>query len=95
MLGYDARQINTADKTVMDDEPLRSVLARSLNRKNLDFVDQFLKHNGSQRLHRHKLTDCSDKAARGALCGVKAIKLVLEIEHLLFEFFLLNLIFVR
>ena len=64
VLGYDARQINTADKTVMDDKPLCSVLARSLNRKDLNFVDKFLKDNGSQRLHRHKLPYCANEATR-------------------------------
>ena len=79
----------------MNDKPLRSVLSSSLNRKNLNFVDKFLKDNGCQRLHRHKLSYCSDKAARGVLCGVKAFELVLQVKHLLFEFFLLNLVFVR
>ena len=55
MLGYDTRQIDATYKAVMDDEPLRSVLSSSLNRKDLDLVDKFLKHKGSQRLHRHKL----------------------------------------
>ena len=76
----------------MNDKPLRSVLARSLNRKDLDLVDEFLKDNGCQCLHCHKLPYCSDETARRVLCGVKAIKLVLEIEHMLFEFFLLYLI---
>ena len=62
MLGNDARQIDTTYETIMNDKSLRSVLARSLNRKDLDFVDQFLKDNGCQRLHRHKLPYCSDKA---------------------------------
>ena len=62
--GYDARQINTADKTVMDDKPLCSVLTRSLNRKDLDLVDKFLENNRCQRLHRHKLSYCPDKATR-------------------------------
>ena len=79
----------------MDDKSLRSVLARSFNRKNFDLVDKFLKHNGSQRLHRHKLSYCSDKATRRVPRGVKAFNLVLEIEHLLLEFFLLDLVFVR
>ena len=95
MLGDDARQINATNKAVMDDKPLRSVLARSLNRKDLDLVNEFLEDNGCQRLHRHKLPYCSDKTARGVLCCVKAFKLVLKIEHLLFEFFLFHLIFVR
>lgn len=95
MFRDNTRQVDATDKAVMNDEPLRSVLARSLNRKNLDLVDQFLKDNGCQRLHRHKLPYCSYKAARGVLRGVKAFNLVLEIEHLLFEFFLLHLIFVR
>ena len=64
VLGDDTRQINATDKAVMNDKPLRSVLARSLNRKDLNFVDQFLKHNGSQRLHRHKLSYCSDEITR-------------------------------
>ena len=64
MLGDDTWQINATNKAVMNDKPLRSVLARSLNRKDLDLVDEFLKDNGCQRLHRHKLTDCSDKTAR-------------------------------
>ena len=94
MLGNDTRQVDTTDKAVMDDKPLRSTLARSFNRKNFDLVDKFLKHNGSQRLHRHKLPYCSDKAARGVLCAVKAFKLVLEVKHLLLEFFLLHFVFV-
>ena len=94
MFGDDTRQIDATDKPIVDDKPLRSVLARSLNRKDLDLVDQFLKDNGCQRLHRHKLSYCSYKAARRVLCGVKTFKLVLEIKHLLFEFFLLNLVFV-
>ena len=53
MFRDDARQIDATYEAVMNDEPLRSVLARSLNRKNLDLVDQFLKDNGCQRLHRH------------------------------------------
>ena len=56
MLGYDTRQIDATYETVMDDEPLRSVLARPLNRKDLDLVDEFLKDNGCQRLHRHIAT---------------------------------------
>ncbi len=95
MLGYDARQINTADKTVMNDKPLCSVLARSLNRKDLNLVDEFLKDNGCQCLRRHKLPYYSDKAALGVLRGVKTFKLVLEIEHLLLKFFLFHLVFVR
>ena len=94
MLGYDTRQINATDKAVVDNKPLRSVLARSLNWKYLDFVDEFLKHHGCENLHRHKLPYCPDEAARRVLCGIKAFKLVLEIEHLLFEFFLLHLVFV-
>ena len=94
MLGYDARQVNTTDKAVMNDKPLRSVLARSLNRKDLDLVDEFLKHHWCENLHRHKLPYCSDKASRRVLRGLKAFNLVLEIEHMLFEFFLLYLIFV-
>ena len=46
MLGDDTRQVDATDKPIVDDKPLRSVLARSLNRKDLDFVDQFLKDNG-------------------------------------------------
>ena len=53
MFRDNTRQVDATDKAVMNDEPLRSVLARSLNRKNLDLVDQFLKDNGCQRLHRH------------------------------------------
>ena len=95
MLGYDARQIDATYEAVMDDKPLRSVLTRSLNRKDLNFVDKFLKHNGSQRLHRHKLSYRSDKVARLVLRGVKPFNLVFKIKHLLLEFFLLNLVFVR
>ena len=64
MFRDDARQIDATDKAVMNDEPLRSVLTCSFNRKDLDLVNEFLKDNGCQRLHRHKLTDCSDKTAR-------------------------------
>ena len=53
MLGDGTWQINATNKAVMNDKPLRSVLARSLNRKDLDLVDEFLKDNGCQRLHRH------------------------------------------
>ena len=87
MLGDDTRQVDATYKAVMNDEPLRSVLARSLNRKNLDLVDQFLKDNGCQRLHRHKLSNCSDKTARRVLCGVKAFNLVFKIVQLVIEYF--------
>jgi len=79
----------------MNDKTLRSVLARSLNWKDLDLVDEFLKHHGCENLHRHKLPYCSDKASRRVLRGVKAFNLVPKIEHLLLEFFLLDLVFVR
>ena len=82
MLGYDTRQIDTTNETVVDDKPLRSVLARSLNRKDLDLVDEFLKHHGCENLHRHKLSYCSDKTARGILCGIKTVNLVLQLKHL-------------
>ena len=62
MLGNDAWQINTTDKAVVDNKPLRSVLSRSLNRKHLDLVDEFLENDGRERLHRHKLSYCSDEA---------------------------------
>ena len=77
MLGYDTRQIDATYKAVMNDEPLRSILARSLNRKDLDFVNEFLENDGCQRLHRHKLPYCSDKVTRRVLRCVKAFKLVL------------------
>ena len=64
MLGYDTRQIDATYKAVMNDEPLRSVLARSLNRKDLDLVDEFLENNGRESLHRHKLSYCSDETTR-------------------------------
>ena len=53
MLGNDARQIYATNEAVVDDKPLCSVLARSLNRKDLDLVDEFLKHYGRKHLHRH------------------------------------------
>ena len=95
MLGNGTRQIDATYEAVMDDKPLRSVLARSLNWKDLDLVNQFLKNDGCQRLHRHKLPYCSDKAARRVLRGIEAFNLVPKIEHLLLEFFLLDLVFVR
>ena len=95
MFWDDTWQVDATNKAIVDDKSLRSVLARSLNRKDLDFVDQFLKDNGCQRLHRHKLPYCSDETSRRVLRGVKAFNLVLEIEHLLLEFFLLDLVFVR
>ena len=63
MLGDDARQINTADESIMDDKLLCSVLARSLNRKDLNFVYQFLKNDGCERLHRHELPYGSDEVS--------------------------------
>ena len=83
MFRDDAWQVDTTNKAVMDDEPLRSVLARSLNRKDLDLVDQFLDDDGCQRLHHHKLPYCSDKDARRVLRGIKTFKLVLKFKHLL------------
>ena len=64
MFRDDARQFDATYETVMDNKPLCSVLARSLNRKDLDLVDEFLKDNGCQRLHRHKLPYCSDKVVQ-------------------------------
>ena len=64
VLGYDARQIDATYEAVMDDKPLRSVLARSLNWENLYFVDELLKDNRCQRLHRHKLSYCSYETTR-------------------------------
>ena len=64
MLGNDARQIDATDKPIVDDKPLRSVLACSLNRKDFDLVNKFLENNRCQRLHRHKLSYCSDEATR-------------------------------
>ena len=46
MLGNDTRQIDATYKAVMNDEPLRSILARSLNRKDLDLVNEFLENDG-------------------------------------------------
>jgi len=95
VLWDDARQFDATYEAVIDDKPLRSVLACSLNRKDFDLIDKFLKHNGSQRLHRHKLSYCSDETSRRVLCGIETFNLVPKIEHLLLEFFLLDLVFVR
>ena len=64
MFRDDTRQVDATYKAVVDDKPLCSVLPRSLNRKDLDFVDKFLENDGCQRLHRHELSYCSDEITR-------------------------------
>ena len=55
MLGDDTRQIDATDEAIVDYKPLRPVLSRSLNRKKLDLLNEFLKDSRCQLLHRHSL----------------------------------------